>query len=63
MLFDWLKRSAKAAVIAGVNEAVAELAGVGQAAPQVPEIRLMLPAPDVLVVESDEAPKKTRRVS
>ena len=47
MLFGWLKRMAREAVVAGVNEAVAELAGVG--ATPLPEARrtiLLLPAYD-----------------
>ena len=51
-MFDWIKRSVRNAVIAGINEAIAEMVGAsntnqGSAGTNAlpPEIRLCLPAP------------------
>ena len=57
-MFDWIKRSVKNAVIAGVNEAVAELTGAtNRLPPQPAEVLLLLPAP---TTDEDEAPTKSK---
>jgi hypothetical protein len=60
MFFGWLKRAARDAVIAGINEAVAELAGAAgqKAGPEAPEVRLLLPYTGP---EEPEAPKRGRK--
>ncbi len=60
-MFDWIKRNVKAAVIAGINEAVAELAGASGKQQMVqPTIVLCLPEPD-LDANDDQTPAKVTR--
>ncbi len=57
MLFDWLRRQVKNSVVAGINDAIAELSGATAKETELPEpIRLLLPAP-----ATEEEPIKGRR--
>ena len=56
MLFDWIRRAARNAILAGVNEAVAELSGAGQEAKEIEPVRLLLPYSD-----PEESPEPKRR--
>lgn len=59
MLFDWIRKMAKNAMIAGVNEAVAELTGARSAAEiDVPEVRLLLTGPETEDAAPKSAPKR-----
>ncbi len=62
MLFDWIRRSAKNAVLDGVNEAIAELSGAGKkhAVPELPEVCLSFPQAEV---EVGGQPRKGRKVA
>ena len=57
MLFDWIRRAVRNAILAGVNEAVAELSGAGQEAKEVEPVRLLLPYSDT----AEENPEPKRR--
>ena len=59
-MFDWIKRSVKNAILAGVNEAIAELSGA--TGPQIAspkEVILCLPAP----ADSDDDAQPTKKVT
>lgn len=45
MLFDWIRRAVRNAVLAGINEAVAELTGARDSEAG-PEVTLLLPGPE-----------------
>lgn len=60
MLFDWITKNVKNAVMAGFNQAMAEISGLTkEQAPTVPEVRLLLGP----VSEPEETSKGKRKAS
>jgi hypothetical protein len=62
-VFNWLKNAVRDAILSGVNEAVAELAGAKNPVPSAPTVTLLLPSygPATEPEEEQEAPTRGRK--
>ena len=62
-MFVWLKNAVRDAILSGVNEAVAELAGARNPAPSSPPVTLLLPPawPATEPAGEEESPTRPRK--